>query len=283
VTLKSMLLSILCCCLLTACESKKDDSDDDGDGDEADGGTIGGGGGGGGGEDCTNDDVIRNVTSPFDFGASTGFYGFGVHGSANNHPEGHPGLDFFFDTAMPVKAPFAGVVEDVFSSGHGDAMCLDIRHADGCNTAIYCGLDVASGIAQGVAVNDGDVVGTAHLYESDQGETSTMHIGFRATTADEFPLCTAEWLNTEEVRCVIGTTAGQTDPTDCSTVPLRAGGTLMRNSEGFPAGSRTVTCADGTSMSYEAPQEDGICNGPLDPALKAQIFDCVGLPEGRWN
>ncbi len=201
----------------------------------------------------------------------------GVHG-INGHPEGHPGMDFFFDKEQQVTSPIDGTVKSYDPSEAGDCVLIDT--ADSCIEIAMCFVR-NPGLEVGTAVTKGQVVGKTAATTSGYMIHFGTRYNLRATETAE--ICPADLMDPEFVRCKLGKVAGQTDPTDCSLVPLRTGGTLLHGAK-YPetvAHTIKIGCADGTSITVAAPSEPNICNSRAATDLKNKIQACLQYRDER--
>lgn len=231
---------------------------------------------GSGGNKCTTPADYR-FSLPFNLDtAKQATWAHGAHGPG--HPEGHPGIDFYFDSEQTVTSPIDGVVESYGSAEAGD--CVIINSPDFCVQIVPC-FKRDAGIEVGTKLTKGQVIGKTAAAPG--AKEYMLHFGTRFGSPP-VETCPAEYQDPEFVRCQLGQVAGQTDPTDCQAVPLRSGGTLMHNvtAANVAAHDMTLSCVDGTTYTLHVPIEPKLCNDRLaDTVAKKKMQDCLQFPDHR--
>jgi hypothetical protein len=220
------------------------------------------------------------------FGDKGGLLPFGVHGGA--HPEGHPGIDFLSDSAdargdMAVRAPFsADIVSITPETGYPGSSCLVLDSA--CVEVNLCHVRLdpaqASALKAGGSVARGQRLGTVGQAEGDT--RYSLHFG-TYSGSDAEPVCPADFLDADTVRCRLGSEAGGAAPADCGYAPGTV--TWMGRSEYAERSPRllSIPCADGGTQSFALPAENALCNSRLDAADRARLETCLGSAcTGVW-
>lgn len=218
--------------------------------------------------------------------------GHGNHHSGDinsGHPEGHPGIDFTFDSQVDVIAPVSGIITQMTDISEieekqppGTAFCSEITTDAGCQKIHLCHVRPLSGKTAsamlGSAVEAGETV-----FKTSSFSNSTLQFIHFGVEWNKIGHCPADVLDSEVVRCKLGLGKNLPEPANCNTVPLRSGGTLYKNSQdsGFVAHNIDVTCADGSKKTFQIPAEPKLCSDHLESELAAQIGNCLQLPSGR--
>lgn len=207
---------------------------------------------------------------------------FGAHGGGS--PEGHPGIDLFLDTAdaggeIPVIASFsAGIVSITPESGYPGSSCIVLDSA--CVEVNLCHVRLDPGLKPGMGVKRGQRLGVVGLAQGDR--RYSLHFGtYGGRNAD--PICPADFLDPDSVRCRLGLDAGGDTPGDCGYAPGTV--TLMGRSLYAERSARElpVRCADGSTQVFRMDGENALCNARLAPADRSRMFTCLGdACSGVW-
>jgi hypothetical protein len=216
------------------------------------------------------------------FAANGSQWPFGAHGG--NHPEGHPGIDFFLDAAdaqgdIPVKASFSAAILSITpETEFPGSSCIVMDSA--CVEVNLCHVALDPALKVGDQVERGQILGTVGLIASEN--RYSLHFGtYSGNDADL--ACPADFLDPDTVECRLGLAAGGKSPARCGYAPGTV--TLMGRSEyeeRFPR-VLTLTCADGGTQSFTRPEESALCNSRLSDADRARMNTCLGSAcAGVW-
>ena len=200
---------------------------------------------------------------------------FGVHGGAS--PEGHPGIDFLLDSAdapgeIAVTASFsAGIVSITPETDFPGSSCIVLDSA--CIEVNLCHVRLDPSLKEGGSVKRGQRLGAVGPVPGEN--RYSLHFGaYHGRDAD--PVCPADFLDPDSVRCLLGLDAGGAAPEDCRYAPGTV--TLMGRSEypGRFSREMPVQCADGTVRIFALEGENALCNARFSPADRARMLACLG-------
>jgi hypothetical protein len=105
-----------------------------------------------------------------------GLVPFGAH-VGDHGIDGHPGFDFEYAPGSSVLAAASGTVQSVMPSGNGTGYGIQISYAAGGRSfrTIYGVGSLASGVAAGVTIAKGQVLGTVDVYTRTIGRTTVTY------------------------------------------------------------------------------------------------------------
>jgi len=135
-----------------------------------------------------------NFSAPISFAqidqtASMTIWPFGVQ--AGDHPNGHPGIDFFLIVGANVLADAAGTISDISNSYYAGEVGINIRHADGYTTYIT-GYFESIKVTKGQAVTQGQVIATAARWGTTTTGPASFHWGI--VDASQKAYCPADFV-----------------------------------------------------------------------------------------
>jgi hypothetical protein len=228
---------------------------------------------------------------PIDVSAFAGrgsLWPFGVHGGAS--PEGHPGIDFLLDGAgeggrgdgngeTVVKASFsANILSITPETDFPGSSCIVMDSA--CVEVNLCHVRLDPSLKEGDDVARGQRLGT--VGPASANGSYSLHFGtYSGKDAD--PVCPADFLGPDTVRCLLGRAAGEGSPAGCGHSQDTV--TWMGRSAYGETSSRSlsVRCADGGSQTFELPGETSLCNPRLSASDRARMLACLGSAcAGVW-
>jgi hypothetical protein len=244
-----------------------------------------------GGRSCADS---ARLDLPIDVSAFAGrgtLWPFGVHGGAS--PEGHPGIDFLLDGAggsdggsggngsggIAVRASFsASILSITPETDFPGSSCIVMDSA--CVEVNLCHVRLDPSLKEGDEVARGQLLGTVGPAAADG--SYSLHFGTYAGE-DADPVCPADFLEPDTVRCLLGGAAGEGGRTGCGHFQDTV--TWMGRSSYGETSSRalSVRCADGTSQAFDLPGEASLCNARLSAADRARMLACLGSAcAGVW-
>ena len=115
---------------------------------------------------------------------------YGVSGG--DHPNGHPGIDFFLAVGADVLADANGTVSDVSSSMYPGEKSIAVSHGDGWRS-YFTGYFQDIVVVRGTSVSAGQLLGHAAPFGGGAGAAS-YHWGVVEDTRAGNPRCPADFL-----------------------------------------------------------------------------------------
>jgi len=138
--------------------------------------------------------AVPVVVAQLDPTNSMKIWPFGIAGG--DHPNGHPGIDFFVVTGGDVLADSRGTVAEVTSSVYPGEMSIGVRHGDGWKS-FYTGFFQSIKVAAGQSVAAGQVLATAAPFGLGSTGPASYHWGIIAEDTRQ-AACPADFLSPDD-------------------------------------------------------------------------------------
>ncbi len=109
-----------------------------------------------------------------------GIWPYGVCGAeSNQHPEGHPGIDFSFSHPAPIFAVCDLTVSGIYTNDHGQNVVSAQSASDPFVTFEFAMGDLIEGTGVGTSFQTGAIIGNASLIGAEEENFYMIHFGVK--------------------------------------------------------------------------------------------------------